>query len=68
MIRMDLSEQEATILSQILCSDLSDLRMEIAGTESQPFREQLKFKEQVMKDLVKRLEDCGLQPEESEVL
>lgn len=66
MIRMELTEQEATILSQTLTSDVSDLRMEIAGTESQPYREQLKGKEVILKQLIQRLGESGIHADQSE--
>ena len=42
MARVDLTPEEARMLRDVLESYLSDLRMEIAGTESVSFRENLK--------------------------
>jgi len=44
MIRMELTAEEAEMLQESLESYFSDLRMEIAGTESMAFREILKKK------------------------
>lgn len=63
MIHIELTHQEADTLRQILESDLSDLRMEIAGTEQMDFREFLKGREALLKDLLVRLrEHLGQQP------
>jgi hypothetical protein len=56
MIHIELSRKEAETLHQILKSDLSDLRMEIAGTEQMDFREFLKEREVFLKELLRRLE------------
>ncbi|GAB6068736.1 hypothetical protein JCM13664_20570 [Methylothermus subterraneus] len=44
MIQLDLNEAEKAYLIETLESYLSDLRYEIADTDSQDFREQLKAK------------------------
>lgn len=56
MIQIELTSEEAGILREILTSYLSDLRMEIAGTENMDFREALKKKEALLKKLIQRLE------------
>ena len=56
MFHIELSREEAQTLYQILRSDLSDLRMEIAGTEQKDFREFLKRREVFLKELLRRLE------------
>lgn len=56
MIVLNLSEHEREILAQVLKSYLSDLRMEIADTDSYEFREGLKARKRV---LMKVLEGLG---------
>ncbi|HMJ79960.1 MAG TPA: hypothetical protein VK592_02820 [Candidatus Dormibacteraeota bacterium] len=55
MIRLELSEAEAATLRDVLESYVSDLRMEIAGTEEMGLREALKAREAVLNGLVERL-------------
>jgi hypothetical protein len=52
MISIDLSDKEAETLRQILEDDLSDLRMEIADTDSMAFRETLKDKKEVLQKVI----------------
>ncbi|HKB72382.1 MAG TPA: hypothetical protein VKH46_16205 [Thermoanaerobaculia bacterium] len=52
---IDLDGREADILRQVCESALSDLRMEVAGTENQEFRENLKRKEEFLRSLLERL-------------
>jgi len=55
MVRIELSPRDAGLLREVLESYLSDLRMEIAGTESASFREQLKKTETFLKTLLPQL-------------
>jgi hypothetical protein len=55
MIHLDLSSDEAKTLSDILESYLSDLRMEIADTDSQDFRELLKERKAVVAKTIESL-------------
>ncbi len=57
MARVDLTPEEARMLRDVLESYLSDLRMEIAGTESVSFRENLKKTETFLKSLLPRLRE-----------
>jgi len=57
MARVDLTPEEARMLRDVLESYLSDLRMEIAGTESMSFRENLKKTEAFLKGLLPRLRE-----------
>ena len=54
MIEIDLSEEERTTLVATLDELVSDLRMEIAGTDSQDYRESLKTR----KNAVMKLADA----------
>jgi len=56
MIQIDLTSEKAEMLREIISTYLSDLRMEIAGTENMNFREELKKKEDFLKELLRRLE------------
>ncbi len=56
MIHIELTREEAQTLHRILQSDLSDLRMEIGGTEQKDFREFLKAREVFLKELLRRME------------
>lgn len=62
MIHIELTREEAEVLRRILEVEISDLRMEIAGTEQMDFREFLKEREVFLKELVERLE-AQLEPQ-----
>ncbi|MBF0337625.1 MAG: hypothetical protein HQL05_07295 [Nitrospirae bacterium] len=55
MVTLELTDDEARALGKILQSYLSDLRMEICGTEQMDFRRGLKGTESFIKDVLKRL-------------
>ena len=55
MVQLILTAEEATLLSEILASYLSDLRMEIADTDSMDFRASLKQREVFLKRLLHTL-------------
>jgi hypothetical protein len=55
MVRLELSDEDAKILRDVVESCLSDLRMEIADTDSMDFRESLKRREEFLKDLLRKL-------------
>ena len=63
MIRLDLTNEEAEALLELLQRHHSELRMEIAGTDSWNFREQLKGEKTTLKNVRERLEK--LQTEKS---
>lgn len=54
-LRLDLTPEEREILTDVLWDYVTDLRMEIASTEAQDFREGLKRREAVLKELLVRL-------------
>ncbi len=56
MVRIELSSEEVEMLHEVLSIYLSDLRMEIADTDNQDFRETLKKQETFLKELLQRLE------------
>ena len=56
MAQIILTRDEATILKGALSSYVSDLRMEIADTDSWDFRQHLKHEEVVLKKLMEQLD------------
>jgi hypothetical protein len=56
MPTLQLSDEERVELRDVLTSYLSDLRMEIADTDSYDFRQGLKKREAVLNDLLRRLQ------------
>lgn len=59
MRSLELSSEEAYVLRDTLQSYLSDLRMELADTDRQDFREQLKHKKQILERIEKALKPAG---------
>ncbi len=55
MIRLELTAGEAETLREVCEDYLSDLRMEIGGTDKMEYREALKAKETLVKGLIERL-------------
>ncbi len=58
MINLDLTKEENDILAMVLESYLSDLRMEIADTDSMDFRESLKKKKDVLNKVLETLKNA----------
>lgn len=58
MIHLDLDEQERQILDETLQSYLSDLSYEIADTDKQDFRDQLKARRAVLVKIKEALEQA----------
>ena len=56
MINLDLTKEEKDILTTVLESYLSDLRMEIADTDRMDFRESLKKRKDVLKKVLEALQ------------
>ena len=52
---IELKPDEMQMLKEILTDDLSDLRMEIADTDSMDFRENLKRRREFLELLIERL-------------
>jgi len=52
MIQIELTPTEAEVLKMVLESYLSDLRMEIADTDSKDFRDKLKARKMVLRKVV----------------
>ena len=56
MIQLMVTEEERELLMDILENNISDLRMEIAGTDRQEYRNMLKSRETIMKNIQSKLE------------
>lgn len=56
MTTLNLNQEQRETLQESLTSYLSNLRLEIADTDNHDFREQLKHKEVVLKDVLAMLE------------
>ena len=52
MVHLHLEPTDAEVLRMVLESYLSDLRMEIADTDSMDFRDQLKARKEVLRKVV----------------
>lgn len=52
---IQLGDEEAELLKSVLDEYISELRMEVSNTDSMDFREDLKRKEAILKDLAGRL-------------
>jgi len=53
---IQIAEDEVEVLRSVLEEYISELRMEVANTDSMDFRDDLKRKEEVLKALVERLQ------------
>jgi tRNA threonylcarbamoyladenosine modification (KEOPS) complex Pcc1 subunit len=56
VVQITLTHEEAATLRGALNSYVSDLRMEVADTDSKPFRENLKREEAMLKKLLQQLD------------
>jgi len=63
--QLSLTQEEAAALREVLSTYLSDLRMEIADTDSMRFREGLKRQEVLLKKLLQQLDAELAAPETS---
>ncbi len=55
MVQLDLTKGEKEILIEVLESNISDLRMEIADTDNLDFRETLKSQKKVLAKVLEAL-------------
>jgi len=58
MIQLMITEEERELLMDILENDISDLRMEIADTDRRGYREMLKNREILMKNIQQKLDQA----------
>ena len=54
--RIDLTEEQRQLLTEMLRTTVSDLGMEIAATERQSFRDQLKHRRELVQAMLHKLE------------
>ncbi len=59
MGKVDLEQKELEVLKEILWSYLGDLRFEIADTDKKDWRDYLKGKEEIIKQLLTKLEKAS---------
>ena len=59
MTAFDLNDRERDALRRVLEDYVSDLRMEVADTDSQEFRDELKDREALLKGILRRLSSEG---------
>jgi hypothetical protein len=55
MVHLELTEDEVERLRSLCLEDLSELRMEIADTDRQDFRDELKVSKRFLESLIARL-------------
>jgi hypothetical protein len=55
MVTLTLEEKDRDLLRRVLEYYLSELRMEVAGTDRQEFRDKLKDEEETLKIILSRL-------------
>jgi hypothetical protein len=55
VLKLELTDPEAELLREVAEEWLSDLRMEIGATDSLDYREALKWKESLLRDVLQRL-------------
>jgi len=58
MIQFMITEEERELLMDILETDISELRMEIADTDRRGYREMLKNREVLMKNIQQKLDQA----------
>jgi hypothetical protein len=63
MIQLMITEEEQKLLMDIVENDISELRMEIADTDRQGYRDMLKNREILMKNIQQKLEQAPAEKE-----
>jgi hypothetical protein len=61
-LNLELEPRDGEVLAAVLEDTISDLRMEIANTDSLDFRQELKAREEVLKRLLGRLRTAAREP------
>lgn len=61
MIQIDLTSEETLLLTDLLEDCVTDLRMEISGTDREEYREMLKDREAAIKKLLHSLKEAAIQ-------
>ena len=57
MPNFELSKEEKQTLIEVLEDNISDLRMEIADTDSSIFKEEIRSKKKILIDILERLKE-----------
>ena len=55
MARLDLTQEDADMLREMLSGDLSELRYEISNTDAHDYREQLRLKQGLLERVIEQL-------------
>jgi hypothetical protein len=55
-VELTLNDNEVTVLREMVEKDLHELLMEIANTDARDYRERLKARETLLRDIQQRLE------------
>lgn len=58
-MQLTLTAEAIIVLKEAIGEHLSDLRMEIADTDAQAFRDELKRKERHLREILEQLERLG---------
>jgi hypothetical protein len=58
-LEIDMSSDEMKILSSSIDKYLSELRMEIADTDREEFREKLRIEKRILYKFLEKLEECN---------
>ena len=61
MIQLMITEEEQKLLLVLLENDISELRMEIADTDRRGYRDMLKNRETLMKNIQQKLEQASVE-------
>jgi hypothetical protein len=61
MIQLMITEEEQKLLIELMENEISDLRMEIADTDRQEYRNMLKSRESLMKNFQQKLEQVPVE-------
>jgi hypothetical protein len=57
MARLELNDEEASLLREMLSGELSELRYEISNTDAQDYREKLRLKQHLLERVIAQLGD-----------
>lgn len=56
LMKLELSAEQAELLQRVLSEFVSDMRMEVAGTDSFEYRQMLKHDEELLRTLLRDLQ------------
>jgi len=60
MIHLELTEEEQHLLADVLDTNIGELRLEIANTDNAEYREMLKQRERVLRQLLAELQSAPI--------